>query len=278
VFECCNPVGNKLLRDMEPPRHDNWDADLPEKGDSTKVKKELDSHIIEYIKALTPVSTETMLAISELDRYLPDDGDTPEDSFDGPSAEGIGKHESFDRTPKIQAIPGKAMDRKPATQPGGQSPGDGDLEAGGEDSGGDEGGPANDGGGGDRGSGGGGGEESGRPGGESGRTPVEVRSRAFLCDLEQGHYTITVQPPRSLPSGVVFLSVAAVGDDSQPTPVRIRTARVAGGRKLELPKPGRIGPVTFPKNGPLRVEVTLVEPRRLALDVTAYEEAADEAE
>jgi hypothetical protein len=32
IFICKNEVGNKLLRDMEPPRHDVWDPDHPEKG------------------------------------------------------------------------------------------------------------------------------------------------------------------------------------------------------------------------------------------------------
>lgn len=76
----------------------------------------------------------------------------------------------------------------------------------------------------------------------------------------------------------MFLSVAAVGDDALPTPVRIKTARLSNKQKLDVPTLGRVGPVAFPKVGPLRVEITLAEPRRLALDVTAYEVSADEAE
>ena len=32
VFMCTNEQGNGLLRAMEPPRHDTWDPNFPEKG------------------------------------------------------------------------------------------------------------------------------------------------------------------------------------------------------------------------------------------------------
>jgi hypothetical protein len=73
-------------------------------------------------------------------------------------------------------------------------------------------------------------------------------------------------------------AIEAVGDDSVPTPVRLNSARLAGGRRLELPKLGRVGPVAFPRTGPLRVEAVLAEPRRLALEVTAHEVPADATE
>ncbi len=108
---------------------------------------------------------------------------------------------------------------------------------------------------------------------------MDVKGRAFLRDGDAGVYALIVYPPKPRPTGLVYLSVAAVGDDSLTTAVRLKAARLAGGRKLEVPRPGQIGPVAFPKSGPLRVEATLAEPRRLALDVTAYEEGnADEAE
>jgi len=278
VFECRNEVGNQRLRTMEPPQHDNWDPDRPEKGANRKTKKELDDHIIACIRELAPVGTEKTLTIPDLSQYLPDDGDSPEDGFDGPQAVGTGKHESFDRTPKTQTIPGQHMGRKSPTQPGGASAGDGEIEGGGDEAGGDEGGGPNDDTGGTKGSEGGGGDDSGTPDGDQGRTPVAVRSRAFLRDAAEGVYALTVHPPRPRPTGEVYLSVAAVGDDSLPTPVRVKAARLANKHKLDIPQLGRVGPVSFPKSGPLRVEVTLAEPRRLALDITAYEVPADAAE
>lgn len=249
VFECRSETGNRKLRDMEPPRHDDWNADLPEKGENRKTKKELVDHIIECVKAIAPVSTETTLVIPDLSQYLPDDSDSPEDGFDGPPTDGAGRNEGFDRTPQTQTIPGRHMCRI----------------------------PPNTGTGGDRGSESGVGD-SGTPDGDNGRTPVTVRSRAFLRDVEQGVYVIIIYPPHPQPAGDVYLSVSAVGDDSVPTPVRLRIARQANNRRLAVPQPGRIGPVAFPRTGPLRIEVVLDEPRRLALDVTAHEVTADEAE
>lgn len=60
-FECRNDVGNRLLRDMEPPRHDDRDADLPEKGANRHLKRELDNFILDCVKALAPVSAESTL-------------------------------------------------------------------------------------------------------------------------------------------------------------------------------------------------------------------------
>ena len=271
VFECRNRTGNEILRDMEPPRHDTWDKDRPEKGDNTKTEKELIEYIRSCIKQLTPVNTEKSIAPPDLSQYLPDDGDTPEDTFDGPPADGPGTHEAFDRTPvPTNPITGRPIGRKSPTTPGGAKPDEGDEPGGGTDPG-DEGGVINEGGGGDKGSEGGGTDETGSPGGDAGRTPVEVRSRAFLRDPATGGYSLTIHPPQPRPAGDVYLSVAAVGDDSLATAVALSAARVAGGKTLAVGAAGRAGPVRFPKSGPLRVEVTLAEPRRLALDVTAFE-------
>lgn len=76
----------------------------------------------------------------------------------------------------------------------------------------------------------------------------------------------------------MFLAVAAVGDDTLPVPVRLQSARILGGKKLDVPAFGRIGPVAFPKAVPLRVEVVLAEPRRLSLQVTAEEVPSDAVE
>lgn len=269
---------NRLVINSE---HPLWGRErvLPEKGENRKTKKEFGDFIRECVKALTPVSTEKTITIPDLNQYLPDDGDSPEDSFDGTPVDGPkAGAEGFDRTPKIQTIAGRTIARAAPTKPGGNSPGEGDDGAGGDDAGDDGGGP-NDTSGGNKGSTGGGTDDVGTPGGDGGRTKVEVRSRAFLRDGERDVYALIVHPPKKRPVGTVYLSVAAVGDDSLATAVRLKTARMGNNRKLEVPKPGKIGPVAFPKSGPLRVEVMLAEPRRLALEVTAYEEGtADEAQ
>lgn len=237
----------------------------------------MDDLIIERIKGLAPASTEKIIAIPDLNQYLPDDGDSPEEAFDGATADGEGKNESFDQTSKMQVLQGKNMPKKQVSHPGGNDSGnDGDATDG-DDSDGDKGGDSNEGDGGDKGSKGGN-DGDGLPGDDKGRHLVDVRSRAFLTDPTAGAYAITIHPTQTRPVGDVLLTIAAVGDDSLPVPVRLQSARVPGGKKLEVPSLGRIGPVAFPKAAPLRVEVVLAEPRRLSLQVTAEEVLSDASE
>ena len=165
----------------------------------------------------------------------------------------------------------------PATQQGGATTGEGDTGTAGDDSG-DEGGDPNDGDGGDKGSKGGG-EGEGVPGGNDGCTPVDVQCRAFLRDAVAGVYALTVHPPIPRPTGEVYLRVSAVGDDSLSTLVRVASARLSSNnRRVGVQAQNRIGPVQFARTGPLRLEVTLAEPRRLSLQVTAEEVPDNEAE
>ena len=275
VFECRDPKGNAALRGMEPPAHDDWDANRPEKGASSKIKKEFDAHIIDCIRKLTPASTETALVIPDLSRYLPDDGDTPEDAFDGPPVDRPGSQESFDRTPKTLAIPGRSLGRLPPTIPGGTTSGEGGGDAGtDEPDEGEEGEQGDDSRQNDRNEGDG--DDSGPPGDEAGRTPVDVRGRAFLQDARTGVYTLVVHPPQPRPSGELILAITAVGDDRAGLPVPIRDARLPNKQLLGRPATGRIGPVSFPTTGPLRVTMTLSDPRRLAFTVTAAQVASAE--
>ncbi|MBX9682068.1 MAG: hypothetical protein K2X38_25190 [Gemmataceae bacterium] len=97
VFLCRNDDGNALLRAMEPPRHDIWDADFPEKGDNKHIEKEFVEYIKEQIRNLTIKDDSTVIAVPELSRFLPDDEDSPEDETGGPEQ----SHEDkVDGTPK----------------------------------------------------------------------------------------------------------------------------------------------------------------------------------
>jgi hypothetical protein len=72
VFVCSSDEGNTLLRKMEPPRHDEWDVDRPEKGMSRAVKKEYHDWLRETLAALQPKVESKVLEIDELADYLPD--------------------------------------------------------------------------------------------------------------------------------------------------------------------------------------------------------------
>jgi hypothetical protein len=271
VFECRNDTGNGILRRSEPPQHNAWDPDRPEPGKSRKILKEINEFVIESVKSLTPAVTGTVVDIPELSKFLPDDSDDPSETFDEqPGAvhkKSTDKTESFDNQPLPKKIVARNVGIKPATAPGGQSPGDGDgeLEIEPEDEGeGSEGG-------------GGGGQSGGVDGGvkdgDKGRTPLAVSSRAVSRDAIGKDYLLIVPSPPVRPTRPVYVSLAGIGDDSTASLLKIASAS-AGTKSLAI-LAGKIGPVTFPPKGPLRINLTLEQPRRVALSVGAYEEADD---
>src|SRR5262249_49744834 len=75
VFMCRNEVGNDRLRQMEPPRHDKLDPDLPEKGANKVIDTEYKSFIRRCIAALITKDDVKILDMPEFSRFLPDDDD-----------------------------------------------------------------------------------------------------------------------------------------------------------------------------------------------------------
>ena len=108
---CRNDNGNKVLREMEPPRHDVWDADHPEKGVNRKIESEYVNFIRDCIRKLTPADESKVISIPGLNRFLPDDDETPEESFDGALNEAY-RQETPDRSPLPEKIPGRKMESK----------------------------------------------------------------------------------------------------------------------------------------------------------------------
>ncbi|MCY7358786.1 MAG: hypothetical protein LH609_15265 [Rudanella sp.] len=72
AFVCVNEVGNTILRNMEPPRHDEWDLDRPEKGASRKYLNEYKNWLRKILLDLSPKVESTTLEVDELADYLPD--------------------------------------------------------------------------------------------------------------------------------------------------------------------------------------------------------------
>jgi hypothetical protein len=105
VFICRNDQGNRVLREMEPPKHDIWDPDHPEKGAHKRTYSELVNFIRSCIKSFLPADDSRAIAVPGLQRYLPDDDETPEESFDEAGPEQTA--ESFRR----QLTPGKVEGR-----------------------------------------------------------------------------------------------------------------------------------------------------------------------
>lgn len=275
VFMCRNNDGNAILRDMEPPRHDEWNPDHPEKGANRLAYREFVEYIREQLAKLAPQNTEKTLTIPELSQFLPDDEDSPEQGFDGNPDEKPGKSEGFTRKPEEKKIDGRPMRQSRKAQPDSTKPdaGEADIEQGGDGDGDGGGGQEhNTGGGGDGGGGQGDGKSKqgkGRSGGAGSKPVVPVRFRAFPSDPSGSSYRVTVSPEKPTKSKVL-LSVAAVGDDTSSS-LDLTSAAAGVGQPLPVNADGSIGPIQFPAKGSLTLNLMLKKPRRFALEVVAHE-------
>ena len=272
VFICRNDEGNKLLREMEPPRHDAWDPDHPEKGSNKKIETEYLGFIRSCVRKLTPADDAKVLSIPGLHRFLPDDDEAPEASF----TPGDEREESLDRRQlpeKIEAgrlaTSRRAMQRDKSTSEGtdhetadgeGDDAGEGTVR--GKDSG-------------DGGSRGMELEEetqrgvrSGGKGGFGSRPAIPVRYRTYGRNLSAGVYALNLQPEtkRAVDANVLLWTV---GDD-QRAHADVIAARLVTGEAVPV-SGGVIGPLRLVPSQLLRLEVVLRIPIKTAMEVTAHE-------
>jgi hypothetical protein len=273
VFVCRNDDGNELLREMEPPRHDVWDPDHPEKGANKKIESEYVRFIRDCIKKLIPADDAKVIVIPGLNRFLPDDDDAAEESF---GSEDNSNAETADRSALPEKIESKRIDsRRKPSQPDEHSPieGDEDTEVmGGEGTSGGEDHKEN-GGQGEGGGGGGDGEGDSKPtkggrGGIQSKPSIPIRYRTFAINPAAGVYSATVRAQvEAKPAAVLIWTV---GDD-QRTPADIKSVRMASGEELLMIAPGVIAPIKLPTDSALKLEIVLREPIRVAMEVSAHE-------
>lgn len=276
VFLCLNEEGNRVLRDMEPPRHDTWDPDHPERGANKKVEREYIDFVRECIRKLVPIDDSKVISIPDLNRFLPDDDEADEDSFDGSDA--TTTEETAERSQLPEAINGRRIDpRRHSMQPDSMSTEGNEDETEASEGEGTGGGPAEGENEDDGGTGAvGGGREDGNAGPETGgasgaqsKPAVPVYYRTFAKALESGVYHLVVRRERP-GTGQLKLNVATVGDD-QKAPAEIVEARATDGREIPIAGPGILGPVALPDGGAERIEIRLSEPVRVAMEVSAHE-------
>lgn len=267
VFICRNDTGNRLLRDMEPPRHDIWDPDHPEKNANRKTEWEYVHFIRESIKNLMPTDDSKVIAVPGLSRFLPDDDDTPEESFEGEAEQT--KTEGVDRSPLPEKIQGRKIDPKRSPmQPDNKRPGEDEGETEGEGGFIPEGTGGGGGGSGD-GDGGKGGQGRGGSQGDQSKPAIPIKFRTFATNLAAGVYSVTVQSEQKTLKNAT-LAIWTVGDD-QKAAAEIVSARM-GGKEVPVKAGGQLGPVILPSNrGSLRMEIKLKEPLLVAMEVSAHE-------
>ncbi len=276
VFLCRNDEGNRVLREMEPPRHDVWDPDHPERNANKRVEVEYMGFIRECIRKLVSVDDSKVISIPDLHRFLPDDDETSEESFDAGDSQS--RTETPDRSPLPEVIPGRKIDPRQQRMQPDKSKAEGqdeETETGeGEGTGGGPGTKENESDGGTGGGGGGVGDgnadkSEGGKGGPHSKPALPVRYRTFAKDIGRGVYSVLVGL-QGTGSKSVNLAVSTVGDD-QKAPADITSAKTEDGTELPLAGPGLIGPIVLSAEGVRRIELTLAEPVRVAMEVSAHE-------
>jgi len=272
VFICRNDEGNKLLREMEPPRHDVWDADHPEKGANKKIETEYLGFVRSCVKKLTPADDAKVLSIPGLHRFLPDDDEAPEASFtpEDETEESLHRRQLPEKIEAVRLATSKrAMRRDKTTLEGSDgetAEGEGDEAregAGGGKNAGDGGSPGTD------------REEetqrglrSGGKGGCGSRPAIPVRYRTYGRNLSAGVYALNLQPEtkRAVDANVLLWTV---GDD-QRAHADVVAARLVTGEVVPV-SGGVIGPLHLVPSQSLRLEVVLRNPIKTAMEVSAHE-------
>ena len=251
VFICKNSEGNTILRDMEPPRHDVWDPNYPEKGAHRDIEVEYVRFIREKIKELAPADDSKVLTVPGLSHYLPDDQETPEEGFEGVAEEA--KQEGYERRQPERTILAKTiptrktpLENEPTTPDGedAESPGGG-------------------------GGGGGGTDGKGKKKSAVQATPLPIRYRAYSINQAAGVYAASVQAEQR-DYDHAQLAIHAVGDQGAYR-ANVDYARLADGTPVQVRDRYLLGPLAIPFSKPLRLEIRLTEPVRVALELSAYE-------
>lgn len=254
LFTCSDPQGNRLLREMEPPKHDAWDPKRIEGSDGKKALDEIKAWIREEVKKLNPLFSGKSFNESELAKYLPDH--TPDDFQDVPDdLTGDAVEESLEPLPRSGTLPAKAIPPRPVSA----KPGDNESTAGGHgDAGTDHGGK----------DGNGGPDAKGQAGGskEKRADRPHLRVRSF-SSVDQRTYQVVLRSDANF-SGAV--TIRAVGEDGARDGVVLQGAKVLGSEEKELLVSGdAIKGITLVAGVPLRVEVTLDAVARRSLSAMA---------
>lgn len=263
VFICENDIGNRFLRDLEPPAHDKWDKDR-NKEEGTQVLRELDKFIRESLKSMGETITGEPQDIPGLNQYLPDSDDKddlnqqgiafdPTDqSNDEESGREIGAVKPrtsaevepyLRRSLSVKSVaPGKGMD------PGGGAKNSSD-----------------------------GGSKGGKRGGEDmGDTPSDrirtsdISFKSFMQksgnELEY-HFVIT-----GIEDASGSIRIVAVGDDAI-YPAEIKSAAASGAKTQIAVEAGgsMIKGLSIKRGETIRLAVRLLSQHRYALSIENYE-------
>jgi hypothetical protein len=256
LFICTDEEGNKLLRKLEPPKHDGWDPKRVEGPEGKRALDEIKKWIREEVKKLNPLFSGSSFNENELAKYVPDSepDDVPHEKA------GTSEEESLEPKPKLDELQMKPITPRtlaPVVVEGGGSGSSTDFtdEAG---DGGENGGSGGEG------EGDGGGDQTGKNKTTSTKPPnIAVRSYRSGPD----EYQLLLRSAVRFSGGV---RLYAVGEDGQQELISVNVAQLgsSNGKKLIL-KNGAIYGIQLKPSEALRVVVKLNALERRSLTAVA---------
>lgn len=233
LFTCTDPEGNKLLRLLEPPKHDIWDPKRVEGDAGKKAMDEIKLWIREEVRKLNPLFSGSSFNENELAKYVPD---SEPDNLPQEDA-GTSDEESLDAKPapiNPEIKPVLAVPLVPT----------------GSDAGAGEAGPGNSKNGGS-GTGNGDGHAGPRKGVE--QKPPRIALRSYRTGPSEYH--LVLRSTADFQGGV---RIYAIGEDGAPEAVNVKSAFLAGNENTPLTLiRDSIQNLTFADAQPVRVVVTL---------------------
>lgn len=263
VFMCMNDIGNEILRSMEPPKHDEWDPDLPERGLSKKFEREYLKFIREAIASLAPVDETDHIEIEGLNRFLPDDGAEPEKPFESPNDLNPSKERAV-QPPDFTVTPRKSPVSEPISNPSSTEISEIPVSSPDENSDSDT------------------DDTLPRLSNSRPSRPVETPAppeprgvsmpigfRAYCVDPTAGRYRVSVTSINS--DADLVLSLFVVGDDQRSLIAASSVRRADDSSVVLITRDGRIGPVLCSKGQKTLLDIVMKQSGRYSLEVSAHE-------
>jgi hypothetical protein len=259
LFVCTDSNGNKLLRMLEPPKHDAWDPKRVDDDSGKKALTAIKEWIRDEVKKLNPFFSGKSFDESDLAKYLPDSG--PEEDTGLPDDNNIpSEHESLEPKPRQEDRATTPVRAKPvatvvvegsAQGPGSGSEGGGGGNADGEGTGGDRDGT-------------GPGDSDQRGGAEQTPEMPQITARSYF--VGNNVYNLVLRSTEDF-SGSIGL--VAKGEDGKSEPTAILSASTPTGAALRVAG-GRISDIRIKSDLPTRISVKINALERRALMVTGY--------
>jgi hypothetical protein len=240
LFVCEDPDGNRLLKSLEPPRHDKWDPKRAEQPEAAMAYEELREWIRDEIRRLVPHFDQNQFNETALPRDLMEiEPENPAVDNQDESVEPDLSGRAGDVSPIVPLSPRPAQVRRRSNEKKGGAGGEGDDVEEPEE--------------GDNESTGGRKRRKGGQGeGGSEPKPPFVQSRAFCDSTDQRTYELVLRAEADY-SGDVWID--AIGDDGSADEVVLESA-IADGSAFDVER-SKIKSVTLKKDEPRRVRVTL---------------------